>query len=388
MRCEELEQIVFSGREISSREREAMRAHAQVCEACRVLMEHSDVLVDAGALDADVDVPASFAHGWRAAIRERAQNPDALRRLRAWLSGGSRGSRAARVIGYACCAVVLVGVGTQLGMRTPAVYDTAMYSAKTGSSQKYEITGEEMDGGMMSRSMNALSDPDADGSPDDGRRIVRSARLDLTTDNLDAALEAVRAQTAGTGGSITSCDVSGTRESGRYASIELSIPEDALDGFLTETGALGTVTRAYSQAIDMTGQYQDNASRLESAKAQKQRLDELYQSAQSMEDIVTITNALFEVQQQIDSLTGANNAIDQRAANAQISLTITEEAAQEEADVPLTEQLVRQVGQGSQALGELMGNALLFAAWALPWLGSIGVLVLAVLVVMRLRRRR
>lgn len=388
MRCEELEQIVFSGREISSREREAMRAHAQVCEACRVLMEHSDVLADAGALDADVDVPASFAHGWRAAIRERAQNPDALRRLRAWLSGGSRGSRAARVIGYACCAVVFVGVGAQLGMRTPAVYDTAMYSAKTGSSQKYEITGEEMDGGMMSRSMNALSDPDADGSPDDGRRIVRSARLDLTTDNLDAALEAVRAQTAGAGGSITSCDVSGTRESGRYASIELSIPEDVLDGFLTETGALGTVTRAYSQAIDMTGQYQDNASRLESAKAQKQRLDELYQSAQSMEDIVTITNALFEVQQQIDNLTGANNAIDHRAANAQISLTITEEAAQEEADVPLAEQLVRQVGQGAQALGELMGNALLFAAWALPWLGSIGVLVLAVLVVMRLRRRR
>lgn len=384
MRCEELETILFSGREILPEERENMRRHAERCEPCRVLMEQADVLAGARTLNADVEVPESFARGWRAAVRERAKHPTAAQRLAAWAHGAAGRGFAVRAAAYACCAVVLLGVGARLGAGTPQAY-----GKRAGGVSEYQIMAEEMDGGvMMSRGMSGMPEAGTDDSWDSGRRIVRSAQLEMTTDAFDAALEEVSAQTAAAGGSITSCDVIGTPEDGRYANIELSIPEEALDGFMAKTGVLGTVTREYSQALDMTSQYQDNASRLESARAQKQRLDELYQSAQSMEDIVAITNALFEVQQQIDSLTGANNSIDQRAANAQISLSITEVVAQEEPDAPLTQQLAHQAGQGVQALGEFLSGALLFAAWALPWLGAAGVLMLAVLVIMRMRRRR
>ena len=54
MRCEELEAIVFSGREISAEEREEMEAHAQTCEACRALLDHADVLSGMQHIDEDV----------------------------------------------------------------------------------------------------------------------------------------------------------------------------------------------------------------------------------------------------------------------------------------------------------------------------------------------
>ena len=68
MRCEELERIVFSGAEVT----DEMRKHAASCAACRALLENADVLSVAADLDADVQVPDSFAASWRAAVRSDA----------------------------------------------------------------------------------------------------------------------------------------------------------------------------------------------------------------------------------------------------------------------------------------------------------------------------
>ena len=87
MRCEELEAIVFSGREISAEEREEMEAHAQTCEACRALLDHADVL--SGMQHIDEDVTAGRKRKKRGADSLRLR----LRRLRYLrsLSAGGRG---------------------------------------------------------------------------------------------------------------------------------------------------------------------------------------------------------------------------------------------------------------------------------------------------------
>ena len=70
MRCEELEAIVFSGREIAAEERAEMEAHAETCEACRALMDNADALRGMQRIDEDVTPPESFTRGWRMAIRQ------------------------------------------------------------------------------------------------------------------------------------------------------------------------------------------------------------------------------------------------------------------------------------------------------------------------------
>ena len=106
MRCEELEAIVFSGREISAEEREEMEAHAQTCEACRALLDHADVLSGMQHIDEDVTAPESFKTGWRSAIR---QTPRVIS-IGDWMR-----RKGARVVGYAACAALVFAAGTGVG---------------------------------------------------------------------------------------------------------------------------------------------------------------------------------------------------------------------------------------------------------------------------------
>lgn len=382
MRCEQLEDIVFSGRKPDEREREEMRAHAETCEACRVLMERSEYLMGARRLDDDVELPESFARGWRRAVRGAPKENSVLRLLRRLT-----GTRPARVAAYAACAAILLGVGAQLGRITPIPNSAATYDLAPQS------VGMKASGGVMLRSMAGTASEeayDAGGAYDDAAeseaKILRTARLELSADDLDVAVASIQARVQDAGGRVTSCDVYTDGET-RYAALELSIPDGELDAFLEGTGELGDVTRTSSSETDMTAGYQDNASRLESARAQKQRLDELYAQAESMEDIVAITNALFEVQQQIDRLEGANRSIDERAANARVSLTITGKAQKAQAGSFLA-RLGDQAREGLAQLGAFLEGIVLFAAWALPWLALAALLAAAAYAAGRFIRRR
>ena len=112
MTCEELEALVFSGRALTEEEKKEAQAHAETCEACRVLLEQLDVLAGVRELDTEVEVPESFKRGWRAACREKMTLKQKV--LRFFKNSGPMMGRAAA---YACCAVLLVGAGSVLGSR-------------------------------------------------------------------------------------------------------------------------------------------------------------------------------------------------------------------------------------------------------------------------------
>lgn len=385
MRCEALEEILFSGRTPTAAEQEAMHAHAAHCEACRALLAEADVLSGARTLDEDVRVPETFARGWRRAVRSAPQRPGLLRRAADRL-GGMRGGRfAVRAAAYACFAVVLLGVGAQLGRREE-MYGAAslarsaaprMYSNEIMEEADYDDAAPDGAYGMNGGA--GLADA---GSASQGRKIVRTASLSLETAAFDETIGTIRSAAAQAGGLVTQCDIGGTA-GGRYARLQLSVPAEALDAFLADAQGLGTVISQSTSSEDMTGQYQDNASRLESALARKRRLDALFDQAQDMEDIVTITNAIFDVQEEIDRLTGANRRIDDRAQNAQISLSVSElsEAPAE----GFGARLLRAGRDGLTAFLETCASIALWAAGALPWLA---LAALAAAVIARAWRRR
>ncbi|MDO5378594.1 MAG: DUF4349 domain-containing protein [Clostridia bacterium] len=380
MRCEQLEEIVFSGREPDERERAEMRRHAEVCEACRVLLEQGMWLSGAREMDEDVEVPESFAQGWRRAVRRAPRANSVGRRMKFGLPRGGL----ARGAAYAACALVLLGAGTQIGRLTS---EKALSSAAAYDWTPQSYSMETADSAAMYSRSAAGGGALLSGAETSEEKILRSASLELKTDDLDAAVASIKARVESAGGRVTSCDVYAVEET-RYAGLELSIPDGELDAFLEGTGELGEVTRAQSSLSDMTASYQDNESRLESARAQKQRLDELYASAEDMEDIVTITGALFEVQQQIDRLEGANRSIDERAANAQVSLSITEEAGEGKADGSLLARLGEQAQKGLGQLIAFFDGMIMFVAWALPWLALVALLSLFAYAAGRFFRRR
>ena len=369
MRCEELEAIVFSGREISAEEREEMEAHAQTCEACRALLDHADVLSGMQHIDEDVTAPESFKTGWRSAIR---QTPRVIS-IGDWMR-----RKGARVVGYAACAALVFAAGAGMGRLSGE--DTAAqtaYDYDYGAYDTYEAYPQEDAVALYENSAPALGARSAaekgaanDSTAEDEKKIVRNAWLTLKTERFDEAVSALCEQIEQAGGAVESRDISGAKNASRSANLTLRVPSDMLDGVLSGAEAWGEVTHEQTSAVDMTDTYTDNASRLESARAKKNRLDALYEQAESMEDIITLTNAIFDVQAEIESLEGQNRRIDNQASMATLYVTINEKSSAVSAKQPFFTRLGRQLADGMENFGEFVSNAVLGLTYALPWVAA------------------
>ena len=392
MRCEEFERVMFEGGDVTPQ----MLEHAKVCEACRALMENADVLRECAQMDEQAEIPDSFARGWRAAVRSEAakgREPGLKEKLTAWLSGFS-GQRSARVLGYAMCAVALVGVGVLLGNGGRLENSVSEHKALTMSyrsmPQNSVMARGAYGAGMETAAMydSAMLEETVEAETQE-RKIVRTAQLSVEVVDMDEAMRSLKEQVFALGGAVILQEVDGVKGEGRYGNMELSVPSDALDGFLATAGGLGKVKRTSMEETDMSASYYDNASRLESARAQKQRLDELYADAEEMSDIVTITDALFDVQREIDALAGQNAWIDDRASNARVNIALVEPKA----EAPLEEngffaQLAYSFMDGVKSIGAFFGSLVLFAVWALPWLVLIALIAAGVYWIARRVKRK
>ena len=363
MRCEELEAIVFSGREISAEEREEMEAHAQTCEACRALLDHADVLSGMQHIDEDVTAPESFKIGWRRAIR---QTPRVIS-ISDWMR-----RKGARVVGYAACAALVfaagAGMGRLSGEDTAAQtnYDDEPYSAYAMDDVGI---GYESSAPMLGASAKSVANNGAETE----KKIVRNAWLNLKTDRFDETVQALCDQIEQAGGAVESRDISGTKNASRSANLTLRVPSDMLDGVLSGAGEWGEVTREQTSAVDMTSTYTDNASRLESARAKKRQLDALYEKAENMEDIITLTDAIFDVQEEIEWLEGQNRRIDNQASMATLYVSVSEKSSAVSAKQPFFTRLGRQLADGWENFGEFVSNAVLGLTYALPWVAAASV---------------
>ena len=372
MRCEELEAIVFSSREISAEEREEMEAHAQTCEACRALLDHADVLSGMQHIDEDVTAPESFKTGWRSAIR---QTPRVIS-IGDWMR-----RKGARVVGYAACAALVFAAGAGMGRLSGE--DTAAqtaYDYDYGAYDTYEAYPQEDAVALYENSAPALGARSAaekgaanDSTAEDEKKIVRNAWLTLKTERFDEAVSALCEQIEQAGGVVESRDISGAKNASRSANLTLRVPSDMLDGVLSGAGEWGEVTREQTSAVDMTSTYTDNASRLESARAKKRQLDALYEKAENMEDIITLTDAIFDVQEEIEWLEGQNRRIDNQASMATLYVTINEKSSAVSAKQPFFTRLGRQLADGWENFGEFVSNAVLGLTYALPWVAAAAV---------------
>ena len=378
MRCEELEAIVFSGREVTAEEREEMEAHAKTCEACRALLDNADVLSGVQQMDADVVVPESFAKGWRSAIR---QTPRVIA-IGDWMR-----RKGARVLGYAACAALVFAAGTGVGRLSGGETATqTAYDYDTYESYAADGVGAVNETGyapMLGASVKSVADSGAAAE----KKIIRNAWLSLRTERFDETVQALCDQIEQAGGVVESRDISGTKDTSRSASLTLRVPSGMLDDVLTGAEAWGEVTHEQTSAVDMTDTYTDNASRLESARAKKNRLDALYEQAESMEDIITLTNALFDVQAEIESLEGQNSRIDDEVSLATLYVSVSEKSSAVNAKQPFFTRLGRQAMNGLEQFGTFLSDAAMGLAYALPWLAVAAAVAALVRAVIRKKKR-
>lgn len=357
-----------------------------------------------GRLYQSEDVPAGFETGWRAAVRREES--------RMKLAERSTGRPLWRAIVPACAALVLVvgslwagtldlggGVSSEKNAATGVEYadsaSTTSYSApnammvRTADTATYDLYVAEESGATAGGAATA----DSGATAATGQKLVRTVSLTLRTTAFDNDLESVQALLEGLGGYVENLYQYGDVESGdtRTASLSMRVPSENLDAFLDGMEGVGRVTDRSESVTDMTVQYTDNQTRLETLYAKRERLNQLMAQAQEVSDLIELETAIADTQYEIERYETSQRDIDRRVDMSAVNVTLLEESPAQSAtaeDIGLGERLGAALRASLRWLGGFLRNMLVFATMILPVAVPVAAIAAVVWLVVRRRSPR
>jgi hypothetical protein len=164
---------------------------------------------------------------------------------------------------------------------------------------------------------------------DTSRKLITTMNISAEAENLDDVLGSVNNKIKELGGYVESSNIyNGSRYSGRTitrdASLTIRIPADKLDSFLETVEGVTNITNKSQNVEDVTLQYVDTESRKKALKAEEDRLLEIVESAETVEDIITVESRLSEVRYELESIESKLRTYDNKVNYSTIYLDITE----------------------------------------------------------------
>lgn len=274
--------------------------------------------------------------------------------------------------------LALVGCGTMAS------------DSNTMSSESYYGTvmdGAGFDYGYSEDSAELPAETTASSLAERGVKMVYTANIEAQTLSYEQATADIVTLVESFGGYFEQKDFSNYSSSYRSASYTIRVPAERFSEFCTQVGTLCHVTWSSDSAENISEQYYDTQSRLETAQIKLERLQELLKKAENMEDIITIESAISETEQLIESLSGTMRRYDSLVDYATVYLSLNEVyrlSGTEEAPKTFGEKLANAFSEGLDATGEALED---FAIWlAYSWLGILIFLACAFVAVKVLAR--
>ena len=185
-------------------------------------------------------------------------------------------------------------------------------NASMPSSGEHYNTGIDADGGVGSAEI-----------PD--KKIIRRAEVSAETKDYEGAKSTITTLVTTLGG-YTESSRESTPGNGRARTLYLTlrIPAEQLDAFLSKTGDAIRVTNSNITSDDITAKYYDAEARLTTLKAEKAALDAMLEKATSTAEILQIHERLYDVMEEIDSLTAKLNVYKSEVAMSTVTLNLYE----------------------------------------------------------------
>ena len=223
-----------------------------------------------------------------------------------------------------------------------------------------------------------------------GVKMIYSAHIEMQTLSYEQAVEDIAALVERSGAYFEQKNFSNYSSGYRHASYTVRVPAEQFADFCAQVGTLCHVTWQDDSAENISEQYYDTQSRLETAQIKLARLQELLKKAENMEDIITIESAISETEYEIEDLSGAMRHYDALVDYATVDLELSEVyrlSGTEDAPKSFGEKLANAFTDGLAATGQTLED---FAVWlAYSWLDVLifaAVVFVAVKLIGRLRR--
>lgn len=222
--------------------------------------------------------------------------------------------------------------GNSASYDTGGVYATADTAASTEAAEYEFAMADE------AKFEEAGMEPLGENAQAVERKLIKTVDLSVETEEYDTLLANLEQQIAGLGGYIEyQNQYNGSYYSGyqdtRNAYMQIRIPVAHMDEFVVNVGEWTNIRNKEERVEDVTLQYVDLESRKKALETEQDRLLELLEKAESVEDIISIEARLSEVRYELESMESQlrtlNNQIDYSTINLSIQevrrLTPTEE---------------------------------------------------------------
>lgn len=182
--------------------------------------------------------------------------------------------------------------------------------------------GQDFDNGMV--------DKDGEGGSQDGidldRKIITNTNIRMESLDVQEAMRELATLARDLGGYIQSEYQTESQDS-YYGELVVRVPAEEVDTFVARIDELGRIRENKVSISDVTAEYTDTASRLSNAKVQEARLLDMFEAAETIDELLYIQTELDRLQERIEVYEGQIKLWDNLVSLATISVFIYPEAS-------------------------------------------------------------
>ena len=249
-----------------------------------------------------------------------------------------------------------------------------------------------------STSANLLTDSPSETGTDNGqsieqgRKIVYTAYVNLESLKFSESYEQIKDLVSLNLGYISQSDYNGNNISGssqsRRCTVVVRIPCDKYSEFVKALEDTGNVTRFNESTSDVTNEYYDYTTRINTLKAYEERLLELLAEASNIETMLKIEEKLSDVRYEIERYQTYLMNLEDRVDYSTVTINLREVVIYSDTEENFGSQIVNAFVTGWNILCTVLGYLIMFIVGALPALVVCGVIVIVIILIVRAVKKK
>ena len=229
-------------------------------------------------------------------------------------------------------------------------------------------------------------------------KIIYTVNADIETVNFEESIAMVNTLMQRYGAFVENSSVSGVNHAAQFhgwqtfrnAWFSIRVPVGNLNAMSSSLDSIGNVTHLGNHATNITSQFIDTQSRLNSLTIQEERLLDMLRLADDVPDLIAIEERLGDVRHQIESLTTTINNWQNQIDFSTVTLNINE--VEQLTEQPLIHRTYWQrIGDGFMStirgIGNFFSNAFMWIIISAPVLIILAILAIVIIIIIKWRIR-
>ena len=281
-----------------------------------------------------------------------------------------------------------------------AMAEEYLYDAGYG---EYEVAEEAAEDAVAMPESGSVTEGKAEevtANPRADRKLITTMNLSAETENFDNLMGNLEKQITEMGGYIESsnqwngrADAYGNRLENRNAYLVIRIPAEKLGSFVTMMEENSNITSKSQSVEDVTLAYVDLESHKKALLAEQERLLELMEMVETVEDLITVEDKLANVRYQLESMESQLRTYDNKINYSTVNLDIQEVQRLTPAEEPTVWGRIRSgFSENMYAAGQDIQNILIGIVINIPyiliWIVILAVVLLIVFLLARHEKKK